>query len=67
MSESPSDQRARLMERLSRVQRERLSHIDFKLYFLGNCAAPTSWSDSRPVPPVPRETSRYTKKSRQKT
>lgn len=35
MSESPTDRRARLMERLPRVQRERLSHIDFKLYFLG--------------------------------
>lgn len=35
MIESPSDRRARLMEPLPRVQRERLSHIDFKLYFLG--------------------------------
>lgn len=35
MSESQTDRRARQLERLPRVQRERLSHIDFKLYFLG--------------------------------
>lgn len=35
MSEFPTNRRARLLERLPRAQRERLSHIDFKLYFLG--------------------------------
>ena len=35
MTESQSDRRLRLLDPLSRAQRERLSHIDFKLYFLG--------------------------------
>jgi hypothetical protein len=35
MTESQIGRRARLLENLPRVQRERLSHIDFKLYFLG--------------------------------
>ena len=35
MTKSQSDRRLRLLDPLSRAQRERLSHIDFKLYFLG--------------------------------
>jgi len=35
MSELPTNRRARLLAGLPRAQRERLSHIDFKLYFLG--------------------------------
>lgn len=35
MHETQIDKRSQLLERLPRVQRERLSHIDFKLYFLG--------------------------------
>ena len=31
----PSDSRAQALARLTKTQRERLSHIDFKLYFLG--------------------------------
>ena len=35
MNENQKERRAQAVERLPRVQRERLSHIDFKLYFLG--------------------------------
>ena len=35
MTENQNDRRQRALESLPRVQRERLSHIDFKLYFLG--------------------------------
>jgi len=35
MTESQTERRRRDLERLPLVQRERLSHIDFKLYFLG--------------------------------
>jgi hypothetical protein len=35
MNEPQTDRRRRLLDNLPLVQRERLSHIDFKLYFLG--------------------------------
>lgn len=35
MTKQQTDRRLAELERLPRVQRERLSHIDFKLYFLG--------------------------------
>lgn len=35
MTENAADLRRRALEQLPRVQRERLFHIDFKLYFLG--------------------------------
>ncbi len=35
MTDLDADQRQRFLQQLSRAQRERLSHIDFKLYFLG--------------------------------
>ena len=35
MTENQTERRRRDLERLPLVQRERLSHIDFKLYFLG--------------------------------